>query len=318
MSGRLYFNADHYHFDSSHTEQGETIKFETPNDQPIEIKSHLVSNSVQLVPKASAPTQHAGHNVLYTDAADNLKMTKTDGSTITVAGVNPSFGLYYKFNTTGITQYNRGNANLGIDGKFYDTLTGGVRYDGIFYGAPISSYAWNTEIFPSTIPSNHLITNLSVVPGTIQHGFQVYNSSGKTPIRITMKGSLFISGTIPDGALCNNITHYFHGANPTYTSGFTVRVGIVRRHYNASVPAIVSNDECYEDYNVPFRMSYNNGDILHFSSTFQIEGENNDPATGLAQEYMPYINHNATIFPSSSANIRWREVSITFETGKDF
>lgn len=86
MSGRLYFNADHYHFDSSHTEQGETIKFETPNDQPIEIKSHLVSNSVQLVPKASAPTQHAGHNVLYTDNNDDLKLKKTDGSVLSIDG----------------------------------------------------------------------------------------------------------------------------------------------------------------------------------------------------------------------------------------
>jgi len=76
-----------------------------------------------------------------------------------------STGFLFEFDTSGITQYNRNTANLGVIGPNYwtDPATGAERFDNIFYGSPIGSFAWNVKTIPSTTPSAQLIYNNSPI-----------------------------------------------------------------------------------------------------------------------------------------------------------
>lgn len=89
MSSRLTFNASKYYFDSSHTDEG--IEFDTDEKRPINIKCNVGVEAVEMPPSANAPTPQVGHNALYFDSNDKLKVVNTAGVVESIGGTNIPF-----------------------------------------------------------------------------------------------------------------------------------------------------------------------------------------------------------------------------------
>ncbi len=230
-----------------------------------------------------------------------------------------STGFLFEFNTNGITQYNRNTANLGPLGPNYwtDPATGNERFDNIFYGSPIGSYAWNVKTIPSTTPSSQLIYNNSPIPGSSAPGFRTFASTtDQLPVDCVVYGEFFNTVPPPNGALINNIPHTFSNTPITldFTAGYTFTVGIIKQTYTGVFPTPIINELiASQDIHVPFRANYN-GTAVSFSCNFAFEMSDNDVATGAPCSYIPFFNHNAIEVGPNTADLRWRDVTISFTT----
>lgn len=230
-----------------------------------------------------------------------------------------STGFLFEYNTQGITQYNRNTANLGVVGPNYwtDPATGNERFDNIFYGSPVGSYAWNVKTIPTTTPSSQLIYNASPIPGSSAPGFRTFaTQSSALPVSCVVSGEFFNTVPPADGALIGNIPHTFSNTPITqdFTSGYTLTVGINRQVYTGVLPTpVINNLVASQDIHVPFRGNYG-GTAASFSCNFAFEMTENDIATGSPQAFVPFFNHNGIELGSNNANIRWREVTVSFTT----
>jgi hypothetical protein len=227
-------------------------------------------------------------------------------------------GYLYVYDTTGITQYNRNTANIGPLGNWTDPTTGNERWDNIFYGSPIGAYAWNGVTIPVTTPSNQRILNQSPVPGSVNPGFTTFaTQADPLPVDCVVHGEFFGVAPPPDGALLNNVGHTFSNVPITnnFTASYTLTVGIVRQIWNgAASPTPITNVlVARQDIDIPFRGTYT-GTVASFSCNFNFNMTDTDPATGNPQSYVPFFNHNGIIYPATDANIRWRNVAVTFTT----
>ena len=231
-----------------------------------------------------------------------------------------STGFLFEFDTQGITQYNRNTANLGVLGPNYwtDPTTGNVRFDNIFYGAPpLGSFAWNVKTMPLTSPSSQFIYNSSPIPGSSSPGFVTFAPiATPLPVDCVVSGEFFNTVPPADGALIGNIPHTYSNTPITqdFTSGYTFTVGIFRQVYTGVLPTPVINElVASQDIHVPFRGNYS-GTAVSFSCNFAFEMTNTDNATGAPCAYIPFFNHNAIELGSLNANLRWRNVTVSFTT----
>ncbi len=230
-----------------------------------------------------------------------------------------STGFLFEFDTSGITQYNRNTANLGPLFPYWtDPATGNTRFDNIFYGSPIGpTYAWNVKNIPGTTPSSQLIYNNSPIPGSSAPGFRTFASNADPlPVDCVVYGEFFNTTPPPNGALINNIPHTFSNTPITqdFTSGYTFTVGIFKQTYTGVLPTPVVNElVASQDIHVPFRGNYN-GTAVSFCCNFAFEMTDNDIATGAPCSYIPFFNHNAIEVGPNTADLRWRDVTISFTT----
>ncbi len=231
-----------------------------------------------------------------------------------------STGFLFEFDTSGITQYNRNTANLGPLGPNYwtDPATGNDRFDNIFYGSPpLGSFAWNVKNIPSTTPSAQLIYNSSPIPGSSAPGFRTFASNAEPlPVDCVVYGEFFNTVPPPNGALIGNIPHTFSNTPITldFTAGYTFTVGIVKQTYTGVLPTPVVNElVASQDIHVPFRGNYN-GTAVSFSCNFAFEMTDTDNATGAPCSYIPFFNHNAIEVGPNTADLRWRDVTVSFTT----
>ncbi len=231
-----------------------------------------------------------------------------------------STGFLFEFDTSGITQYNRNTANLGPLGPNYwtDPASGLPRFDNIFYGSPIGpTYAWNVKNIPSTTPSSQLIYNNSPIPGSSAPGFRTFATiADPLPVDCVVYGEFFNTVPPPNGALINNIPHTFSNTPITldFTSGYTFTCGIIKQTYTGIFPTPIINElVASQDMNIGFRGNYS-GTAISFSCNFAFEMTDNDIATGAPCSYIPFFNHNAIEVGPNTADLRWRDVTISFTT----
>lgn len=255
------------------------------------------------------------------DLVNNVDRITIDGTTGVITFNPPlptpppataDFGYTWAWDTTGITQYNQPALTLGngTSDEFYQIgTTAKPVYTNVFLGAPIGSYALNqTEAPAGPIPSDQVILNGSVAPGTVQSAFLI-SGTQRLPVSLTIEGSYFVGGVVAPDQACVNNTFY----NPSQCTAFTMRVGLVRRVYTG-VPPNVFNYERIDDqdFNIPYRPGYLN-DVINFSTTFNFVMDYIDTPTGLQPDYQPYFNHNAC-HSNASIDLRWRKLSFQFET----
>lgn len=255
------------------------------------------------------------------DLVNNVDRITIDGTTGVITFNPPlptpppataDFGYTWAWDTTGITQYNQPALTLGAgtDDEFYriGTNTPAV-YTNVYQGAPVGSYALNPTEFPTgTFPSDQIIYNGSVVPGSIQSAF-LCGGARRLPVSLTIEGSYFVGGVnAPDQAVVNN-TYY----NPSQCTAFTMRVGLVRRVYTGVPPNVINYERIDDqDFNIPYRPNYLS-DVINFSVTFNFVMDYRDIPTGRPVDYMPYFNHNAG-HTNAPISLRWRKLSFQFHT----
>ena len=229
-------------------------------------------------------------------------------------------GFLFEFDTQGITQYNRKTANLGVIGPNYwtDPTTGNERWDNIFFGAPpVGSFAWNVKNIPSTTPTNQFVYNSSPIPGSSAPGFRTFaTTAAPLPVDCVVYGEFFGVPPSPDGALIGGVGHTYSNTPITnnFTASFTLTVGIVKQSWDPTgSPPVVNELVASQDIDVPFRGTYV-GTVASFSCNFAFEMTETDPVSGLPISYIPFFNHNGIIYPATDANIRWRNVTVSFTT----